>query len=41
MRQDLIKGKSNGDDNIIYVTSGSNENTLTLISYRTINIIKK
>ena len=39
MRQDLIKGESDGDDNIIYVTSGWNENTITLISYHTDNII--
>ena len=41
MQQYLVKEKSNGDDNIIHVTCNSSENTITLISYRTNNIIKK
>ena len=41
MQLDFTKEESNGDDNVIYVIGGQEENTITLICYRTINIITK
>ena len=41
VQQYLVKEESNGDDNIIYVTCDSSENTIILISYRTDNISNK